>query len=128
MIGKFSCGAYLYLSPTSYNDIAVDGSTDLAKKLLEFGEDKGINIPLIFQFRCSDKLGYVGGFRTAGTLNNITYTKKIGIDINIKNDSMFSFDIELTAKYQQDSLVSTVYAPNVSLDRLDSIRTQSSAL
>lgn len=126
LIGRFSCGAYLYLAPVSYDSIAVDGNTDVAKRVLEFGEDKGINVPLVFQFRCSDKLGYVGGFRTAGTVSNITYTKKVGIDIQVKNDSMISFDIEVTAKYQPDSLATPVYAPNMALDRLDAIRSQSS--
>jgi hypothetical protein len=126
LIGKYSCGAYLYLSPVTYDAVAVDGNTDVAKRVLEFGEDKGINIPLVFQFRCSDKLGYIGGFRTAGALTNITYTKKVGIDIQVKNDSMISFDIEVTAKYQPDSLASPVYAPNVALDRLGSIRGQAS--
>lgn len=127
LVGKFTCGAYLYTAPVAYDDIAVDGNTDLAKRTLEFGEDKGINIPIIFQFRCSDKLGYVGGFRNSGTISNITYTKKIGVDIAVKNDSTFSFDLEFTAKYQNDSLSAPVFAPNVSLERLSSIRNQSSA-
>ena len=122
MIGKYSCGAYLYLAPIDYTDVAVDGSTDLAKRLLEFGEDKGINISLIFQFRCSDKLGYIGGFRQTGNITNISYTKKVGIDIQVRGESLFSFDIETSCKYQQDSLVTPVYAPNLSLQALSRIR------
>jgi hypothetical protein len=122
LIGKYTCGAYLYLAPIDYVDIAVEGSTDLAKKTLEFGEANGINIPLIFQFRCSDKLNYIGGFRQAGNLTNISYTKKAGIDISVRNEALFSFDVEVSCKYQQDSLVTPVYVPNVSLDRLNAIR------
>ena len=124
MVGKYTCGSYLYSAPIDYTDIAVDGSTDIAKKLLEFGEEKGINIPLIFQFRCSDKLGYVGGFRQAGNITNISYTKKVGIDIQVRNEALFSFDVEVSCKYQQDSLVTPVYVPNVALDRLTNIRNQ----
>ena len=38
---------------------------------------------------------------------------------------MFSFDVEVTSKYDQDSLVGPTYIPNIALDRLSSIRTQS---
>lgn len=124
LIGRYTCGAYLFLAPSDYTAIAVDGSTDLAKQLLDFGEENAINIPLIFQFRCSDKLGKVGGFRTSGAITNITYTKKIGIDIQVRSESLFSFDIEVSCKYDQDSLATPVYIPNVALDRLSSIRSQ----
>lgn len=126
LIGKYTCGAYLYLAPLDHASIAVDGSTELAKRLLEFGEEKAINIPLVFQFRASDKLGYVGGFRTSGNISNITYIKKIGIDIQVRNESLFSFDVEVSCKYEQDSLTRPVYVPNVSLDRLNAIRSQAS--
>lgn len=124
LVGKYSCGAYLYLSPIDYIDVAVEGSTDLAKKILEFGEDKGINIPLIFQFRCSDKLGYIGGFRQAGNITNISYTKKVGVDVQVRGESLFSFDIEVSAKYTQDALISPVYVPNIALERLTNIRAE----
>jgi hypothetical protein len=124
LVGKYTCGAYLHLAPVDYTDIAVDGSTVLAKKLLQFGEQNAVNIPLVFQFRCSDKLGYVGGFRSSGTITNITYTKKVGIDIQVRDQSLFSFDIEVSVKYEQDSLVQPVFVPNVALDRLNVIRNQ----
>lgn len=127
LIGKFTCGAYLYIAPVDYTDISVDGSTTLAKKLLEFGEQNAINVPLVFQFRCSDKLGFVGGYRTAGTVSNITYTKKVGIDLQTRDAAPFSFDVEITAKYEQDSLVQPIFVPNVSLDRLNVIRNQTTS-
>lgn len=126
LIGKYTCGAYLYLAPLNYETIAVDGSTELAKMLLEFGEEKAINIPLVFQFRASDKLGYVGGFRTTGNISNVTYIKKIGVDIQVRNESLFSFDVEVSCKYEQDSLNRPTYVPNVALDRLNAIRNQAS--
>ena len=122
LIGKYTCGAYLFIAPKDYTAINVDGSTELAKTTLEFGEDKGINIPLIFQFRCSDKLERVGGYRTNGDISNITYFKKIGIDIQVRGEALFSFDVEVTCKYEQDALVTPLYPPNVALDRLDTIR------
>lgn len=124
LIGKYTCGAYLYLAPLDYETIAVDGSTELAKIMLEFGEEKAINIPLVFQFRASDKLGNVGGYRTTGNISNITYIKKIGVDIQARNESLFSFDIEVSCKYEQDSFARPIYVPNVALDRLEAIRKQ----
>jgi len=127
LVGKYTCGAYLYMAPLNYESIAVDGSTELAKKLLEFGEEKAVNIPLVFQFRASDKLSNVGGYRNTGNISNITYIKKIGIDIQARNESLFSFDIEISCKYEQDSLTRPIYVPNVALDRLNAIRNQASS-
>ena len=108
LLGKYSCGAYLFLGPVSNTPLQVPGTTSLSTTYLGEGESNAINVPVIFQFRAVDKLGYVGGWRKAGTLSNITYTKKIGIDIQIKNDDAFSFDIQVTGSYQNDTLV----APN----------------
>jgi hypothetical protein len=108
LVGKYSCGAYLYLGPVSNTPLQVPGTTSLSVTYLGEGETNSINIPVIFQFRAVDKLGYIGGWRKAGNLSNITYTKKIGIDIQIRNDDSFSFDIQVSGAYQNDTLV----APN----------------
>jgi hypothetical protein len=106
LIGKFSCGAYLFLSPSDGNSLQVPGTTSLSTKQVLSGESNAINVPLIFQFRAVDKSGYIGGWRKAGNLSNITYTKKIGIDIQVLNSDSFSFDIQVTGSYQNDTLVS----------------------
>ena len=108
LIGKYSCGAYLYLGPVSNTPLQVPGTTALSVTYLGEGETNAINIPVIFQFRAVDKLGYIGGWRKAGNLSNITYAKKIGIDVQIRNDDSFSFDIQVSGSYQNDTLV----APN----------------
>ena len=108
LIGKYSCGAYLYLGPISNTALQVPGTTALSVTYLGEGETNAINIPLIFQFRAVDKLGYIGGWRKLGNLSNITYTKKIGVDIQIRNDDAFSFDVQVSGSYQNDTLV----APN----------------
>jgi hypothetical protein len=108
LIGKYSCGAYLYLGPVSNTVLQVPGTTALSVTYLGEGETNSINIPVIFQFRAVDKLGYIGGWRKAGNLSNITYTKKIGIDIQIRNNDSFSFDVQVSGSYQNDTLV----APN----------------
>ena len=108
LIGRYTCGSYLFLGPPTASTIQVEGSTQLASKYVKSGDKNAINIPLIFQFRANDKLGYIGGFRADGNPTNITYTKKAGIDIQVRNQSPFSFDVVVTGKYKND----TLSAPN----------------
>ena len=108
LIGKYSCGAYLYLGPTNSSSLQVEGTTSISIKPLLNGDTNAINVPLIFQFRPVDKAGYIGGWRKSGNLSNITYTKKIGVDIQVKNEDQFSFDVQITGSYKNDTLV----APN----------------
>ncbi len=110
LCGKFSCGSYLFLSPTNHSAVQIEGSTQLAKKTLNFGQENAITVPLVFQMRAQDKLGYVGGLRQAGNLKNITYTKKIGIDIQVMNEELFSFDVLVSGSYTKTSLVSPAYS------------------
>ena len=108
LIGKYSCGAYLYMAPQSASALQVSGTTSLSALSLGSGETNAINVPIIFQFRAVDKLGYIGGWRKSGNLSNITYTKKIGIDLQVMNEDSFTFDIQVTGSYKNDTLV----APN----------------
>ena len=108
LIGKYSCGAYLYLAPQTASSLQVSGTTSLSTLSLGTGETNAINVPIIFQFRAVDKLGYIGGWRKSGNLSNITYTKKIGVDLQVLNSDLFTFDIQVTGSYKNDTLV----APN----------------
>lgn len=113
LIGRYTCGAYLYLMPGSITDISVDGNhPTLSKKSISFGSSNALNVPLVFQYRCSDKLGYVGGFRFDQTLKNIKYNKKIGIDIYIKGETPFSFDISVECQYQRETATSSPIIPS----------------
>jgi hypothetical protein len=104
LIGKYTCGAYLYLYPTKYEAISVEGNFPArSTKKITFGSQNSINIPVLFQFRASDRLGYVGGYRTDGELTNIKYSKKIGIDIILKEDSPFSFDLQVSTQYNKET-------------------------
>lgn len=105
LIGKYTCGAYLFLSPKFSNSVQVPGSTSLSKIDLLNGESNSINVPLVFQFRAVDKSGYIGGFRKTGNLDNVKYIKKIGIDISVINTDLFSFDVEVSGSYKNDSLL-----------------------
>lgn len=106
LIGRYSCGSYLFLGPATSSLIQVQGSTSLAFQPVQQGTNNAIIIPIVFQFRTTDKLGYIGGFRANGNPTNVVYTKKMGIDIQVKNQSPFSFDLEVTGKYKNDTLSS----------------------
>jgi hypothetical protein len=105
LIGKYSCGSYLYIAPTSYEALSTTSLNSTgAKRDLEYGSAKSINIPIVYQFRCSDRLQYIGGYRTTGTLKNIKYSKTLGIDIYLKNDT-FSFDLNVSCQYTKETTV-----------------------
>jgi hypothetical protein len=104
LIGKYTCGTYLYMYPTNYESISVEGNFPArSSKIIKFGEENSVNIPVLFQFRASDRLGFVGGYRTNSTLTNIKYSKKMGIDIILKDESPFSFDIQVDAQYIKET-------------------------
>jgi hypothetical protein len=116
LIGKKTCGAYLFMLPQSHASISVDGThPNLAKREVKAGSGAAITIPVIFQFRSLDKLGTViGGWRSDGLKpTNVTYEKIIGIDIYAKNQP-FSFDLRVSGKHQRDTVItsSTVFTPN----------------
>ena len=110
LLGRYSCGAYLYMSPSNYTSIQVEGSTTLAVKNLAPGAQNAIVVPVIFQMRCQDKLGYVGGYRSSGNIRSITYSKRIGIDIKVSNEELFSFDLIVSGSYTKTALVSPTYS------------------
>ena len=111
LIGKYTCGAYLYMYPTTYESASVEGNFPArSTKAVKFGSENALNIPVLFQFRASDKLGFIGGYRTTGTLTNIKYSKKLGIDIILKDDAPFSFDLNVSAQYIKET---TLDAPLV---------------
>ena len=110
LVGKYSCGAYLFMQPANHSAIQIEGSTTLATKILQFGEQNAITIPVTFQFRAADKLQYIGGYRTTGSIRNITYSKKLGIDIQVKNESLFSFDMVVSGSYTKSAIATPAYA------------------
>jgi hypothetical protein len=109
LIGKYTCGAYLYMAPADYSTISVAGLSPTGSSTsLAYGSAAAIKIPLIFQFRCSDKLGFVGGWRADNPsgLKNIKYTKRIGLDL-YTSDQNFSFDVRVSSQYQKETAVVT---------------------
>jgi hypothetical protein len=103
LIGKNTCGAYLFLAPSLQKSF-YSGETIYNKGLIiKKGENK-VKIPVIFQARMTDYygsgstgIGRIGGYVSGK--NNLSYQKKIGLDLLIKNQDIFSFDIQIEMQY-----------------------------
>lgn len=128
LIGQYTCGSYLFLSPATYSDLLVNGTDYRATREVEFGDQFQITIPIIFQYRMTDfyGAGVNGTGRIGGltTLNNLYYSKKLGIDIYVKEETVFSFDIQVSSKYKVDSPSQTGISP-VQNTQLNSIQSSS---
>lgn len=119
LIGKKTCGAYLMVAPASVQQLMVNGTDYRSTYVLEQGEDKAIRIPILFQFRMTDYYGpgstgtgKIGGHNpNSAEPTNLTFAKKIGLDLYVKDESPFSFDIMIKASYARESLTQVVQAP-----------------
>lgn len=113
LIGVNTVGSYLFMATPDYNSIYTGSAIYSQGVIIKKGD--AIRIPVIFQYRMTDYNGDgsigngdIGGFGRATTPVNLTYTKKIGVDLVIKDFGIFSFDVEVTAKYKADSVGSLV--------------------
>jgi hypothetical protein len=101
----------LFLSADNHENIQVDGDSIQSYELIQFGQQNSVNIPLVFQYRMTDYfgvtsgsgLGNIAGDSTGNTVN-LTYAKRIGIDIYPNNGDVVQFDIEVSANYRSDRL------------------------
>ena len=126
LLGGASCGSYLFLSPTNTSSLQVDADNKFGKRVLGAISSKQVgnlrkkkaklSVDVVFQYRMTDYFGVteggggnqvfvdnnnglVGGRKNV-PLNNLTYSKTIGLDIFDSNDNQFSFDLEIFAKYK----------------------------
>lgn len=122
LLGGYSCGAYLYMAPLEKTSLTVDADNKFGIKPIKQGVTNSISIDLIFQYRMTDYYGIadttfastasindtgrVGGI-ASNTLSNITYSKKLGIDILDSEGNSFLFDVEVYSKYKQEGSSST---------------------
>jgi len=106
LLGGRSCGAFLYMSPINLLSLSVHGDNDLSRKYLSQGERNAIAVDIVFQYRMTDyagndnttDIGNIAGLR-GSSVSNLTYSKKIGLDVFDEGDEQFSFDLEVFAKY-----------------------------
>lgn len=120
LLGKASCGSYMFLLPREEDTLTVNGDDALSVKLITVGESNAISIPLVFQYRMTDYyglgvngLGSIAGDYT-GVTTDVIFSKKMGFDLFDIDENRFSFDIEIFAKYAVDKL-SINSIPSVSI-------------
>ncbi len=126
-IGSDTCGAYLFIGPSYFDQLLVDGTDYRAKREVEAKDSAVIKIPIYFQYRMvdyygtSETSGIVGGYSGSTTgKTNLTYEKRIGLDLYIQNETVFSFDIDVTAKYTKNTV-----SEKLSIDPSSSARSSS---
>lgn len=113
LLGKNTCGSYLFISPDEHASIQVSGDSIQSNKIIQFGSTNSVNVPITFQYRMTDYFGAgsgslggtgnIAGDSTAAT-TNLTYAKKIGFDIWTSSDNVFQFDVEFFSKFRSDNL------------------------
>ena len=113
LLGKQSCGSYLFISADDHEQVQVDGDSIQSSKLVAFGQGNAISIPMVFQYRMTDYFG-TGGGSAGGTGNiagdstgstvNVTYAKRIGFDIYPNGEDVVQFDVEVFSKFRSDNL------------------------
>lgn len=116
LIGSDTVGAYLFVGPASINQLLVNGTDFRATKEIEAKESAAIQIPVYFQYRMTDyygeslNSGIIGGYKSANavTPKNISYEKRIGLDLYIMDEAPFSFDIKVNAKYTKSTVTEKV--------------------
>lgn len=115
LIGKNTCGSYLSLSPIDLTSINTGSVIYNEGMIIESNGINKIRIPFVYQFRMEDYFGVgtrgkIGGYDSTGLeKTNLSYAKKIGIDIIAKNLPLFSFDIQVSAKFKPSSIGDTSY-------------------
>lgn len=112
-LGRQSCGSYLFLSADDHETIQLGGDSIQSAKVVQFGQQNSLNIPMVFQYRMTDYFGTGSGSSggigniagdTTGSTVNVTYAKKIGFDVFPNNQDVYQYDIEVFAKYRSDNL------------------------
>jgi hypothetical protein len=93
-VGMDTCGAFLYPQVQSVSSIQVLGNN--TDSTIAIPRESEILIPLIFEYRMIDAIGNILGNPKASVNTANQYSKKIGVDMNINNQT-FSFDVNVTA-------------------------------
>jgi len=108
LIGKNTVGSYLFLAPTVHKSLYVNSIIYNEGLIIKKGDENVVRIPILFQARMTDYFGAgdtgTGRVGAAVDKQNLSYAKKMGFDIIIKNQTMFSFDMRVEMKYKKDTI------------------------
>lgn len=103
-IGKQTLGAWLYPQILKESNIQTIGDGYNSSYIIPANSE--ILIPIIFEYRMTDKLGKT----YSSDKHDISFVKKLGVDMFINNKE-FSFDIQVTAKLK--SKISSLSATSI---------------
>jgi hypothetical protein len=108
LIGKNTVGSYLFLAPTVHKSLYVSSIIYNEGMVIKKGDENIIRIPIMYQSRMTDYFGVgdsgIGKIGGVDNKQNLSYEKKIGFDVVIKNQTVFSFDVKVGMKYKKDSI------------------------
>lgn len=127
LIGSNTTGAYLFMGPSTFNQLNVNGIDARSSQIVNTGDENAILIPIVFQYRMEDYYGpaggagngIVGGYDPNVSVppKNITYVRRIGIDIYAQDEAAFSFDVQITSTYKKTSLSQVVATATPSVNK-----------
>ncbi len=116
LIGQNTCGAYLFMLPPDTKALYSGSAIYNKGVILSPTAQNSIKIPIVMQFRMTDYdgvgstgTGIIGGYGTPPSVTNLVYSKKIGLDIVVKDQEIFSFDVKVSAQYKPDTTGSIRY-------------------
>lgn len=108
-VGENTCGAFFYPVISNVTNVSVVGNNSISVLIVPANSE--ILVPIIYEYRMTDRLGRVNG-RTDTTINDeLIYTKKLGIDL-LLNNNLFKFDILVSSRLK--STLTSMDSVNVS--------------
>jgi hypothetical protein len=103
LIGQNTVGASLYTSLNTIESFQVNGIDTADTKEIYSGEQDSVLIPITFQYRMTDALGFPNGLSNLTPNTNFEYSKKIGFDF-LLSGKKFTFDVQVSAKFRPTSV------------------------
>lgn len=98
-VGKNTTGAFVYPIFNNESKFTVIGNNTTSSVIIP--KKSELILPIIFQYRMTDRLGVINGDNSISPADNISYSKKIGADLLINNE-LLSFDLEFKAKLKSE--------------------------
>ena len=98
-VGKNSTGAFVYPIFNNMNKFSVIGNNTTSTMIIP--KNSEVLLPVVFEYRMMDRLGVINGDHNLTVTDNITYKKKIGIDLII-NNKLVSFDVQFKANLKSE--------------------------
>lgn len=102
LIGQKTVGSMLFTALKGTEAYQVNGIDTSSAKEIYSGEQDSILIPIIFQYRMTDALGFPNGQSNLSQNTNFEYSKKIGFDF-LLSGKKFTFDVQVSAKFRPSS-------------------------